>query len=76
MNQHNSQHQPLHKTFTANSWAAIAVIIGTILFYLLTHHKRHLLEVLLYLLIAAMMLMHARGHSGHGGQGHKNRSRK
>lgn len=65
MNQ--SEHEPLHKSFTANVWVSIAVVVGIIMFYLLTHHKKHLFDVLPYILIAAMMLMHVFGHGGHGG---------
>lgn len=52
-----------------NAWVVFAVVVATILFYLWTHHKRHLLDVLPYLLILAMALMHIFGHGGHGGHG-------
>lgn len=62
--------EPFYKSFTTNVWVAIAVTVGTILFYLLTHHKKHVFDVLPYILIAAMMLMHVLGHGGHGGHNH------
>lgn len=63
MNQ--TEREPFYKAFTTNTWVALAVIVGTILFYLLTHHKKHVFDVLPYILIAAMMLMHVGGHGSH-----------
>jgi uncharacterized membrane protein len=69
---HEEHHQPVYKSFTTNVWVLLAVIAGATLFYLLTHHKNHVLEVLPYLLILAMILMHL-GHGGHnhGGKNHE-----
>lgn len=69
---HSTKQEPIYKSFSANTWAAVAVVVGTTLFYLLTHHKKHVFDALPYILIAAMILMHAGGHSGHdhGGKRH------
>ena len=67
----NHKSESIYKSFTANVWVSIAVIVGIILFYLLTHHKKHVFDVLPYMLITAMMLMHIFMHGGHGGHGQK-----
>jgi uncharacterized membrane protein len=65
---HQEHGQPMYKTFTSNLWVLLAVIANATLFYLLTHHKTHLLDVLPYLLILSMILMHL-GHGGHNHAG-------
>lgn len=65
-NHHEHQSKPFYKVPTTRAWVALAVIVGIILFYLLTHHKTHVFEVLPYILILAMILMHIGGHGGHG----------
>ncbi len=68
-----NRHQPFYKSFTTNAWVALGTVVGIIIFYLLTHHKTHVLDVLPYVLILAMVLMHIDGHGGHnhGGKHHE-----
>jgi hypothetical protein len=49
---------PLYKQLTANAWVSLAVVIGTTLFYLITHHDWHLVEALPYILIIALTVFH------------------
>ena len=60
---------PFYKSMPTNAWVALGVVVAIVLFYLLTHHKTHVLDVLPYLLILAMIFMHVFMHGGHGGHG-------
>ena len=69
---HGEHHLTIYKSMITNAWILLAVIAGTTSFYLLTHHKTHVIDILPYLLILAMILMHL-GHGGHnhGGKNHE-----
>jgi branched-subunit amino acid transport protein len=62
-----------YKLMTKNTsaWVALGVVVVTTLFYLLTHHKTHVLDVLPYALFLAIILMHIFMHGGHNHEGHK-----
>lgn len=72
-NREHNKPQPFYKSLTTTAWVTLGVIVVIILFYLLTHHKTHVLDVLPYILILAMILMHVGGHGGHnhGGEHHE-----
>ncbi len=84
MNKNHSGHQhhgqldqdkpkPFYKSFATSTWIVLAAVVVITLFYLVTRHKTHVLDVLPYLLILAMILMHLGGHGGHshGGDRHE-----
>lgn len=67
----NNKPEPFYKSLTTTAWVSLATLVGTILFYLLTHHQKHVVDALPYILIIAMVFMHV-GHGGHnhGGKNH------
>lgn len=64
---HSNGHQPFYKSIPASGWVAIAAVLGAATYYLLAYHKKHALDVLPYLLVIVMILMHGFMHGGHGG---------
>lgn len=70
-----SKTEPFYKSLPVNAWISLALISGITLFYLLTRHQKHVSDVLPYVLIVAVMLMHVFMHGRHGGHGHGGKRR-
>lgn len=68
---HTRGQRPLRPLHLRIAFLAMFAIAG---FYLLAEHRAHLVLGLTYLpllLLAACPLLHAYGHAGHGGHGHR-----
>lgn len=50
-------------------WAVTAVMIGIVVYYLVTEHRAHFFDALPWLILLACPLLHIFMHGGHGAHG-------